>query len=52
MVAHLSWCECDHTIDNLNTHLLRCLCESEFTTTHDTPQDIIATIALESETHV
>jgi hypothetical protein len=51
-VAHLSQCQCDHTIDNLDTHLLRCPYKNECITTHDTFQDIIITIILESETHV
>jgi len=34
-VAHLSRCQCGHTIDDLNTHLLWCPCGNEHTT-HDT----------------
>ncbi len=52
MVAHLSWCECDHIIDDLSTHLLRCPNMNECITTHDTFQDPIAVIVLESGTHV
>jgi hypothetical protein len=52
MVAHLSWCQCGHTIDDLHIHLFWCPCESEDTTTHDTLQDIITTIVLESASHV
>jgi hypothetical protein len=52
MVVHLSWCECDHTIDDFDTHLLWCPCGSECTTTHDTLQDTIVIIALKSGTHV
>ncbi len=28
-VAHLSWCQCGHAIDDLGIHLLRCSCKSE-----------------------
>jgi hypothetical protein len=52
MRAHLSWCVCGHTIDYLGTQLLWCPYESEHTTGHDTFQYIVATIILESETHV
>ncbi len=51
-MAHLSWCYCGHTIDNLGTHLLRCPCGNECTTIHNTFQNIVATIALENGTHV
>ncbi len=52
MATHLSWCQCGHTIDDLSIYLLRCPCKSEHITTHDTLQDTIATITLESGTHV
>jgi hypothetical protein len=52
MVAHLSQCKCGHTIDDLRTHLLRCPYRNEHITTHNTLQDIITTIVLESGTHV
>jgi hypothetical protein len=51
-VAHLSQCWCDHTINNLGTHLLRCPCENEHTVAHDTLWNIIVTIVLENEAHV
>jgi hypothetical protein len=51
-VAHLSQCQCGHTIDNLGTHLLRCPCGSEHITAHNTLWNIVATIALESKAHV
>jgi hypothetical protein len=52
VVAHLSQCKCGHTIDDLCTHLFRCLYMNEHTTTHNTFQDIITAIVLESGTHV
>ncbi len=52
IVTHFSQCQCGHTIDDLGIHLLRCLCKSERTTTHDTFRDTIATIASKNETHV
>jgi len=51
-VAHLLQCQCDHTIDNLSTHLLWCPCKNERITTQDAFQDIIVIIVLKSETHV
>jgi len=36
MVAHLSWCQCGHTIDNLDIHLFWCPCMNECISTHDT----------------
>ncbi len=35
MVAHLSWCQCGCTIDDLGIYLLHCPCKSEHITTHD-----------------
>jgi hypothetical protein len=52
IVVHFLQCQCDHTVDNLGTHLLWCLCRSERTVAHDTLWDIIATIVLDSGTHV
>ncbi len=52
MVTHVSWCQCGHTIDDLVTHLFRCPCGNERIATHDTFQDTIASIALESGAHV
>jgi hypothetical protein len=52
IVAHLSWCQYDHTIDNLSIHLFRCPCENECIATHDTLWDTIAFIILENGTHV
>jgi hypothetical protein len=51
-MAHLSQCKCDHIIDNLGTHLFQCLYRNEHTTTHNTFWDNVATIFLESGTHV
>jgi hypothetical protein len=52
MVAHLSWYQCGHSIDDLNTHLLWCPCESECTIAHNTLGNIVVVIALESGAHV
>jgi hypothetical protein len=52
MVAHLSQCQCGHTIDDLGTHLLWCPCESERTIAQNTFRNTIATIILESGAHV
>jgi len=52
IVAYLSRCQCGHTIDDLNTHLLECPYRSECTIAHDTFRDIVITIVLESGTHV
>jgi hypothetical protein len=49
--THFSQCQCGHTIDDLNTHLLWCPCEREHTTTHDTLWDIVVTIVLENGAH-
>ncbi len=51
-MAHLSWCQRGHTIDNLGTHLFWCLCGNECTLAHNTLQDIVATIILENGTYV
>jgi hypothetical protein len=52
MVPHLSRCQCGHTIDDLNTHLLQCPCGSEHIITHDTLWDTIVIIILENGAHV
>ncbi len=52
MVAHLSWCQCGHTIDDLGIYLLHCPCKSKRITTHDMLRNTIATITLDSGTHV
>jgi hypothetical protein len=52
MVTHFSQCTCGHTIDDLGTHLFWCPYMNECTTTHNTRQDIIVIIDLESGTHV
>jgi len=52
IVAHLSRCRCDHTIDNLSIHLLQCPCENECIATHYTLWDTITTIVLENGTHI
>jgi hypothetical protein len=50
-VLHLSWCQCNHTIDDLGIHLFRCPCKNECTTTHNVFWNIVATIALKSGVH-
>jgi hypothetical protein len=47
-IAHLSQCQCGHTIDDLGIHLLHYLCENECITTHDTFRNTIITIMLEN----
>jgi hypothetical protein len=49
IIAHLSQCHYGHTIDNLGTHFFWCPYRSEWTTTHNTLQDIVAAIPLEME---
>jgi len=51
-IPHFSWCQCDHTINDLGIHLLHCLCGGEDTTIHDTFWNTIATIMLESGAHI
>jgi hypothetical protein len=51
-IAHISWCQCGHTIDDLGIHLLHCSCWNERTIAQDTLWDIVATIVLENGTHV
>jgi hypothetical protein len=51
-VLHFSWCQCDHTIDDLGIHLLCCSCKNECTIVHDVFQDTIAAITLENGVHV
>jgi hypothetical protein len=52
MVAHLSWYQFGHFIDNLNTCLLQCPCENECTIAHNTLWNIVAPIVLEGGAHV
>ncbi len=52
IVAHLLWCQCGHTINDLDTNLLQCFYGNECIIAHDTFRDIVATIILESGTHV
>jgi hypothetical protein len=52
MVKYLSWCQYDHTINNLGIHLFRCPCGNEHIIVHDTFQHTITTIVLESKTLV
>ncbi len=52
MIAHISRCECGHTIDALGIHLLHCACRNERTTTHDTLQNIVAIVTLKSGPHI
>jgi hypothetical protein len=52
IVAHLSWCQCGHTIDDLGTHLLQCPYGSECIATLDTFWGIVVAITLESKAHV
>ncbi len=51
-MSYLSQCQCGHIVNDLGIYLLRCLCGSERTTTHDMLQDTIVVITLESEPHV
>jgi len=51
-ILHFSRCKCGHIIDDLGIHLRHCSCESERITTHETFWNTIATIILESGTHV
>jgi hypothetical protein len=52
IAPHLSQCQCCHTINDLGIHLLCCSCENDCTTTHDTLQNTIATIASKSGAHI
>ncbi len=52
IVAHLLCYWCGHTIYDLGTHLLRCLCGSEHIITHNIFQHIVIVITLENGTHV
>jgi hypothetical protein len=52
MVAHLSQCYYGDTVDNLHTHLLWCPYGNAHTIAHDTFQNTITTIVLESGAHV
>ncbi len=52
IVAHISWCECVHTIDDLGLHLLCCPCGNERILAHDTLWDINATITSKNGTHI
>jgi hypothetical protein len=52
IMAHLSWSQCGHTIDNLSTHLLWWPNGNEHIIAHNTFQDIVAIIVLESGAHV
>ncbi len=52
MVAHLSWCQCGHIINDLGIHLLHCPCENEHIAAHDTLRNTIAIIVLENGTHI
>jgi hypothetical protein len=52
IIAHLSRCQCGHTIDDLGTHLIQCPYGNERLVAHDTVRNIIATIVLESKAHV
>jgi hypothetical protein len=52
IVAHLSQCQCGHTIDDLGTHLLWHPYMSEHIIAHNTLQNTVTTIILESGAHV
>ncbi len=52
MVAHLLECQYGHTIDNLSTHLLWCLCGNEHIIAHDTFQDTLVAITWGNGAHV
>jgi hypothetical protein len=49
---NISHCQCGHTIDYLDTHLLWCPSRNECTTAHNTFHNVITAIALKSGTHV
>jgi hypothetical protein len=51
-VVHFSWCQCDQTIDDLDIHLLHCLCRNEHTANHNTFRDIVTTIVSKNGVHV
>jgi len=50
--CHLLECRYGHTIDNLNTHLLWCLCGNEHIIAHDTFQDTLVAITCRNGAHV
>ncbi len=52
IVMNISHCQCGHTIDYLDTHLLWCPSRNECTTAHNTFHNVITAIALKSGTHV
>jgi hypothetical protein len=52
IVVHISRCHYGHTIDDLGTHFFWCPWRSEHIVTHNTLQDIVTAIALESGAHV
>jgi hypothetical protein len=51
-IPHVLQCQCGHTIDDLNIHLLRFLCGNEHIIAHDTFWHIVATITSESKTQI
>jgi hypothetical protein len=51
-IAHLSLCQCGHTIDDLSTHLLQCPYGNECIRTLDKFWGIVVVIVLENKTHV
>jgi hypothetical protein len=48
IIVHFAWCQCDHTIDDLDTNLFQCPYKSECTSIHNTLLNIVAAITLES----
>jgi len=42
-------CECGHGLDAFDIHLVRCSFGGQWTTTHDTIQDVMYAFAQESE---
>ncbi len=51
-IPYFSWCQCDHTIDDLGIHLLRCLCGKEHITAHDMFLDTIVAIISKNGAHI
>ncbi len=52
IIAHLSQCQCGHTINDLGIDLLHCPCGNESIVAHDMLWNTITTIALKSGAHV
>jgi hypothetical protein len=52
IVVQYAWCQCDQTIDDLDTHLFWCPYKTECISIHNTFLDIVAAITLKSGPHV